>query len=41
MLARGEILAEGSYETVSTDPRVVEAYMGTGAGTGAAAQAHA
>ena len=37
VLARGEILAEGSYQTVSTDPRVVEAYMGTGA----AAQAHA
>ncbi|MGJ3265146.1 MAG: ABC transporter ATP-binding protein [Salinarimonas sp.] len=41
VLARGEILAEGPYETVSTDPRVVEAYMGTGAGTGAAAHADA
>ena len=30
VLARGEILAEGSYEQVSRDPRVVEAYIGTG-----------
>ena len=29
VLARGEILADGSYETVSSDPRVREAYMGT------------
>lgn len=29
VLARGEILAEGPYEQVSKDPRVVEAYMGT------------
>ncbi|WP_442872841.1 ABC transporter ATP-binding protein [Aurantimonas sp. C2-3-R2] len=29
VLARGEILAEGDYETVSSDPRVREAYMGT------------
>ncbi|MGO4706779.1 ABC transporter ATP-binding protein [Microvirga sp. 2MCAF38] len=29
VLARGEILADGSYETVSADPRVREAYMGT------------
>ncbi|MCB8838852.1 ABC transporter ATP-binding protein [Aurantimonas sp. VKM B-3413] len=29
VLARGEILAEGDYETVSTDARVREAYMGT------------
>ena len=28
VLARGEILAEGDYETVSADPRVREAYMG-------------
>ena len=28
VLARGEILAEGPYETVSADPRVREAYMG-------------
>ncbi len=30
VLARGKILAEGPYETVSRDPRVVEAYIGTG-----------
>jgi branched-chain amino acid transport system ATP-binding protein len=30
VLQRGEILAEGSYETVSKDPRVVEAYLGAG-----------
>jgi branched-chain amino acid transport system ATP-binding protein len=30
VLARGEILAEGNYEQVSRDPRVVEAYIGTG-----------
>lgn len=29
VLARGEILADGSYDTVSADPRVREAYMGT------------
>jgi branched-chain amino acid transport system ATP-binding protein len=29
VLARGEILADGSYEAVSADPRVREAYMGT------------
>jgi branched-chain amino acid transport system ATP-binding protein len=29
VLARGEILADGSYDTVSQDPRVREAYMGT------------
>ncbi len=28
VLARGEILAEGSYAAVSTNPRVVEAYLG-------------
>ncbi|MDC7787314.1 ABC transporter ATP-binding protein [Rhodoplanes sp. TEM] len=32
VLARGEILAEGSYEEVSSNPAVVEAYMGTGHG---------
>ena len=39
VLARGEILAEGPYAQVSRDPRVVEAYMGTGgtAQSGAAA----
>jgi branched-chain amino acid transport system ATP-binding protein len=30
VLQRGEILAEGSYDQVSRDPRVMEAYMGTG-----------
>jgi branched-chain amino acid transport system ATP-binding protein len=29
VLARGEILAEGSYATVSKDPAVIQAYMGT------------
>jgi branched-chain amino acid transport system ATP-binding protein len=29
VLQRGEILAEGDYETVSRDPRVREAYMGS------------
>ncbi|MQY10288.1 Lipopolysaccharide export system ATP-binding protein LptB [Streptomyces sp. RB5] len=28
VLQRGEILAEGPYEQVKTDPRVVEAYLG-------------
>jgi branched-chain amino acid transport system ATP-binding protein len=32
VLARGQILAEGEYDKVSRDPRVVEAYMGTGHG---------
>ena len=30
VLARGEILAEGDYETVSRDPEVIQAYMGAG-----------
>ena len=30
VLARGEVLAEGDYATVSKDPRVVEAYIGAG-----------
>lgn len=30
VLARGEILAEGTYAEVSSNPQVVEAYMGTG-----------
>jgi branched-chain amino acid transport system ATP-binding protein len=30
VLARGEILAEGDYATVSRNPRVIEAYMGSG-----------
>jgi branched-chain amino acid transport system ATP-binding protein len=29
VLQRGSILAEGPYETVSKDPRVLEAYVGT------------
>ena len=28
VLARGQVLCEGDYETVSKDPRVVEAYIG-------------
>ena len=32
VLARGQILAEGSYDEVSGNPEVREAYMGTGAG---------
>jgi len=32
VLARGQILAEGDYATVSKDPRVVEAYIGSGVG---------
>jgi branched-chain amino acid transport system ATP-binding protein len=30
VLARGQILAEGDYDTVSADPAVREAYLGTG-----------
>jgi branched-chain amino acid transport system ATP-binding protein len=30
VLARGEVLAEGTYAEVSRNPQVVEAYMGTG-----------
>ena len=30
VLRRGEILAEGNYETVSKNQEVIEAYMGTG-----------
>jgi branched-chain amino acid transport system ATP-binding protein len=29
VLARGEVLAEGDYRTVSSHPQVIEAYMGT------------
>jgi len=34
VLARGEVLAEGSYAEVSRNPQVIEAYMGTGGGNG-------
>jgi branched-chain amino acid transport system ATP-binding protein len=30
VLARGRILAEGDYATVSRDPQVIEAYIGAG-----------
>jgi len=30
VLARGQVLAEGDYASVSRDERVVEAYIGTG-----------
>lgn len=30
VLTRGRILAEGDYDTVSRDPEVIEAYLGTG-----------
>ena len=30
VLARGEILAEGDYHTVSKNPQVIEAYLGSG-----------
>ena len=32
VLARGQVLAEGDYAAVSADPRVIEAYIGSGAG---------
>ena len=32
VLARGEVLAEGPYDTVSKHPSVIEAYVGTGHG---------
>jgi branched-chain amino acid transport system ATP-binding protein len=32
VLQRGALLAEGSYDEVSKNPQVMEAYMGTGAG---------
>jgi branched-chain amino acid transport system ATP-binding protein len=30
VLARGNILSQGNYATVSSDPRVIEAYIGSG-----------
>jgi branched-chain amino acid transport system ATP-binding protein len=32
VLARGKVLAEGDYSTVSSDPQVIEAYIGAGHG---------
>ncbi|GGF20230.1 ABC transporter ATP-binding protein [Youhaiella tibetensis] len=32
VLARGQVLAEGSYDEVSKDPRVIDAYIGVGHG---------
>jgi branched-chain amino acid transport system ATP-binding protein len=32
VLARGNILSQGDYSTVSADPRVIEAYIGSGGG---------
>ena len=32
VLARGQVLAEGSYDEVSSDPRVIDAYIGVGHG---------
>ncbi len=31
VLSRGEVLAEGDYATVSSNPEVIQAYMGSGA----------
>jgi branched-chain amino acid transport system ATP-binding protein len=32
VLSRGEVLAEGDYASVSRDPGVIEAYLGSGHG---------
>ncbi len=34
VLQRGRLIASGSYQEVSTNPRVMEAYMGTAPGHG-------
>ena len=34
VLDHGETIAQGSYESVATDPKVVEAYLGRPVGTG-------
>ena len=41
VLARGEVLAEGDYAEVSSNPRVVEAYLGQGTHTHAAVSTEA
>ncbi|GAB3248440.1 ABC transporter ATP-binding protein [Chitinimonas naiadis] len=41
VLARGQVLSEGDYATVSSDPRVMEAYMGVSAEEQAMEAAHA
>jgi branched-chain amino acid transport system ATP-binding protein len=37
VLARGQVLAQGDYRSVSTNPAVVEAYLGTAHGQPASA----
>ena len=41
VLARGQVLSEGDYATVSNDPRVMEAYLGVSAEEAAQEAAHA
>ena len=41
VLARGQVLSEGDYAAVSSDPRVMEAYMGVSAEEQAMEAAHA
>jgi branched-chain amino acid transport system ATP-binding protein len=40
VLARGQVLSEGDYATVSKDPKVMEAYLGVSADEQAAEVAH-